>query len=334
MYQKDTMDNLTHTLFGAAVGRLFEEKLSRKAAFWTAAVSSNLPDADFIYRLEGAAKYFDEHRGFSHSVAGLPLEALVVAAVVWLFVGQKFKWIFLLALLASYGHMLLDLLNPYPTCALLPFTEKKFAWDLVFIVDPLLWLVFAVCLIWGRKSLGKWKTSGITALSIFAAYILLRLGSHELAAKKLLASPPVAAYERVKDYGIYPRLFGFWQWRYVVETDGNFYQGEVSLFEDRPYPGAKYAKVPENEFVAAAKETYLATVFLKFARFPYLSLYHQGDSTLVRWDDLRYVAPGEENFFGAAVLVSPSKQVVEMEAPPVLIKRTWRRIIGRWGEET
>ncbi len=172
------MDNLTHTLFGAAVRRLFEDKLPRKAAFWTAAVSSNLPDADFIYRLEGAAKYFDLHRGFSHSVGGLPLEALFVAGIIWLFVRQKFKWIFLLALLASFCHTLLDLFNPYPTCALLPFTDKKFAWDLVFIVDPLLWLVFSACLIWGRKSLGKWKTSGMTALSIFAAYTLLRLGAH------------------------------------------------------------------------------------------------------------------------------------------------------------
>ncbi|MCI0595246.1 MAG: metal-dependent hydrolase [candidate division Zixibacteria bacterium] len=326
------MDNLTHTLFGAAVGRLFEDKLPRKAAFWTAAVSSNLPDADFIYRLEGAAKYFDLHRGFSHSIGGLPLEALAVAGIVWLFVRQKFKWIFLLALLASFCHTLLDLLNPYPTCALLPFTDKKFAWDLVFIVDPFLWLVFSACLIWGRRPLGKWKTSGMAALFIFAAYVFLRLGAHELAAKKLLARPPVALHETVKDYGVYPRLLGFWQWRYVVETDSNFYQGEVSFFEDRPYPPVKYAKAPENEFVAAAKETYLASVFLKFARFPYLSLYHRGESTLVRWDGLRYVAPGEENFFGAAILVSPSKQAVEMQAPPVLIKRTWRRIVGRWGE--
>ncbi len=147
-----------------------------------------------------------------------------------------------------------------------------------------------------------------------------------------MARPPIAAFETVKDYGVYPRPLGFWQWRYVLETDSNFYQGEVSIFKDRLYPPVKYAKVPENEFVAAAKQTYLASVFLKFARFPYLSLYHQGESTLVRWDDLRYVAPGEENFFGAAVLVSPSKEVLEMEAPPVLIKRTWRRIVGRWGE--
>ena len=326
------MDNLTHTMFGAAVGRLFEDKLPRKVAFWTATVSSNFPDLDFVYRLEGAAKYFDVHRGFSHSVGGLPLEALFVSAVIYLFVRQKFKWIFLVALFGSFGHTLLDLLNPYPTCALFPFTDKKFAWDLVFIVDPFIWIVLSACLIWGRKVLGKWKASGVAALSILAGYVLLRLGAHELAANKLLARPPVEIGEKVIDYGVYPRPLEFWQWRYVVETDSSFYRGDVSLFKERPYPSKRYAKAPEDEYIAAAKKTYLASVFLDFARFPYHSVYSRGESTLVRWDDLRYVEPGEENFFAAAVLLSPNKEAVELQAPPVLIKRTWRRIMGRWGE--
>jgi len=327
-------------MFGAAVGRLFEEKLPRRVAFWTVAASSNFPDLDFVYRLQGAAKYFDVHRGFSHSVAGLPLEALLVSGIIRLFVRrfdsahhkQKFKWIFLVALFGSFGHTLLDLLNPYPTCALLPFTDKKFAWDLVFIVDPFIWLVLITTLIWGRLKLVYRRVSALTALFVFAGYVGLRLFAHELAAKKLLARPPVEIGEKVIDYGVYPRPLEFWQWRYVVETDRSFYRGDVSLFKERPYPPKRYAKAPEDEYIAAAKKTYLASVFLDFARFPYPSVYGRGESTLVRWDDLRYVEPGEENFFAAAVLLSPNKEAVEMQAPPVLIKRTWRRIMGRWGE--
>ncbi len=327
------MDNITHTMFGAAVGRLFEEKLPRRTAFWTAVVSSNFPDLDFIYRLGGAAKYFDVHRGFSHSVSGMPLEALAVAGIIWLFVRQKFKWIFLVALLGTFGHTLLDLLNPYGTCALLPFTEKKFAWDLVFIADPFIWLVLITTLVWGRLKLDFRRASALTALFVFAGYVSLRLASHELAAKKLLARPPVEAREKILDYGVYPRPLEFWQWRYVLETDSSFYCGEVSIFAGRPFSVAHYVKLEENEYVAAAKESYLAQVFLRFARFPYLSLDHRKENILVRWDDLRFVAPGEENFFAALVLVSPKKEIVELAAPPVLVKRVWRRIMGTWGAE-
>ncbi|MCI0329709.1 MAG: metal-dependent hydrolase [candidate division Zixibacteria bacterium] len=328
------MDNLTHTLFGAAVGRLFEDKLPRRVAFWTAAASSNFPDLDFVYRLDSAAKYFDLHRGFSHSVVGLSLEAVLVAGVIYLFVRQKFKWIFLVALMGSFGHTLLDLLNPYPTCALLPFTDRKFAWDLVFIVDPFIWLVLITALIWGRVKFDFRKGAALTALFVFSGYVTLRLFAHEGAAQKLLARPPVETGEKVRDWGVYPRPLEFWQWRYVLETDNNFYRGEVSLFADTPLPAARYAKIGENDYVAAAKESYLSRVFLRFARFPYLSLDHRGEDILVRWDDLRYAAPGEENFFNALVLVSPEKKIVELGAPPVLVKRVWQRVMGKWGSKT
>jgi hypothetical protein len=37
----------------------------------------------------------------------------------------------------------------------------------------------------------------------------------------------------------------------------------------------------------------------------------------------------EENFFSARLEVSPKKEIIEMEAPPILVKRIWRRIKNR-----
>jgi len=323
------MDNITHTMVGAVIGRVFDEKLPPRVAFWTAAISSNMPDLDIIYRFEGAAKYFAEHRGYSHSVVGIPVEALVLAGIVWLFVRQKFWWIYLVALMGGFGHMIFDLLNPYGTYALLPFSDKRYACDLVFIVDPFIWVSLITALVWGRVRVNLRRASAGAVLFVLAGYIFLRTGAHQVAARQLLANPPITAEEKIADYGVYPKPLEFWQWRYVLETERNFYRGEVSIFGAGALSSLRYAKVLENDYVDAAKKSYLAQVFLGFARFPYLSLDHIGKNTIVRWDDLRYVAPKEENFFSAQVEVSPEKQIVELEAPPMLVKRIWRRIKNR-----
>ncbi len=315
------------------IGRVFDEKLPPRVAFWTAAIASNMPDLDIVYRFEGAAKYFAEHRGYSHSVVGIPVEALVLAGIIWLCVKQKFLWIYLVALIGGFGHMIFDLLNPYGTYALLPFSDKRYACDLVFIVDPFIWVSLITALVWGRVRANLRRASAIAVFLVLAGYIFLRVGAHQVAAKQLLAKPPIAADERVADYGVYPRPLEFWQWRYVLETERNFYRGEVSIFGAGVFSSVRYAKLQENEYVDAAKKSYLAQVFLGFARFPYLSLDHIGENTIVRWDDLRFVAPKEENFFSARVEVSPKKEIIELEAPPIGVQRVWRRLVKRWGEK-
>lgn len=311
------------------MGRVFDGKVSPKVAFWTAVVSSNMPDLDIVYRFEGAAKYFAEHRGYSHSVAGIPVEALGLAGVVYLFSRKNFGWIYLIALLGGLGHMILDLLNPYGTYALLPFSDKRYALDLVFIVDPFVWLILIVSLVWGRVKFNLRKVTAMAVLVVFGGYALLRLGAHELAGAKLLAHSPAPAAEKVVDYGIYPDPLRFWYWGYVLETKTNFYRGELSLLGTEKPSAARYAKVEENEYAQAAKRSYMTQVFLGFARFPYLSFAPVGENVIVRWDDLRYTAPGETNFFSARVLVSPDKKITELEAPPFWMKRLWRRLVNK-----
>ena len=71
------MFNSTHTFVGLLVARTGPDKWVRRAAV-TAIIASNLPDLDSIAGFWGTAAYLDHHRGFTHTLVGIPLLALMI----------------------------------------------------------------------------------------------------------------------------------------------------------------------------------------------------------------------------------------------------------------
>lgn len=144
------MENLTHTLFGATLYRCgFERYVPRTLPLWL--IGANLPDLDIVTRFFGPSVYLCHHRGLSHSALGLVVSALVMASVWWLLErlvsiqpeGARSAWprLFVASLVVLISHPLLDALNNYGVRPLLPFDNRWFYGDLVFIVDPWIWLM-------------------------------------------------------------------------------------------------------------------------------------------------------------------------------------------------
>ena len=134
------MDTLTHALLGAALGQVgFGRKLGWRATV-IGVVGAELPDADFlIHSASDPLLNVELHRHFTHSFAFSPVIALV-AVLPWFF-RAAFKEqrlaLFLCGLLACASHILLDACTSYGTQFLVPFTQHRFGWDLISIVDPL-----------------------------------------------------------------------------------------------------------------------------------------------------------------------------------------------------
>ena len=78
------MFNTTHTFVGIAIARAGTEKWARNAMI-TAVLASNFPDIDSITGLWGTAAYLDHHRGITHSLIGVPIFALILSGVIYLF---------------------------------------------------------------------------------------------------------------------------------------------------------------------------------------------------------------------------------------------------------
>jgi len=154
------MENLAHTLLGLSFAK---GGLERATPLATTAlvISSNLPDIDVLGRLQGGtAAYLDKHRGFTHGFVGLAILALALTLIL-MFVDRRFRLrrdvfrrplrpvrIFLLAYLGGLGHAFMDFTNSYGVRPLRPFSNRWFYGDLVFVVDPWIWLILGAAVVW------------------------------------------------------------------------------------------------------------------------------------------------------------------------------------------
>jgi inner membrane protein len=146
------LDNLTHTLFGLLLSKTRLGK-SAPSAVPVLLIGSNLPDLDFVTRfIGGHAAYLEHHRGITHAIVGIVVQIALVTLAAWglerVFVSRRVArtpWSSGSPLLASAAglcaHPLLDLLNEYGLRPWLPFSGSWIYGDLVFIVDPWLWLM-------------------------------------------------------------------------------------------------------------------------------------------------------------------------------------------------
>jgi inner membrane protein len=140
------MENLAHILTGVLVSRT---GLGSKVPYGTATlvIAANLPDLDSIAGFKGSLYYLHYHRGITHSVFGTLILAIVFTALVWVlkrWSTQKdtsLSGTLIAILIALATHPILDYTNSYGLWPFLPFSDQRVFGDLVFIVDPYLWLL-------------------------------------------------------------------------------------------------------------------------------------------------------------------------------------------------
>ena len=141
------MENLAHSLVGVALSRT---GLGRKTPYGTVSlvVAANLPDADIVVSGWGPLHYLHHHRGVTHSVLGVLALALLFSLLLKFLArfrsGDKaypFGPLLLSVTLTLVSHPLLDWTNSYGIRPWLPFSGKWYYGDLVYIVDPFLWLI-------------------------------------------------------------------------------------------------------------------------------------------------------------------------------------------------
>jgi len=145
------MDNLTHSLVGLAAAKAGLEKLSPGATA-LCVLASNSPDADIVTLIGGRWIYLQNHRGITHSIVGTIVLALalplVFHGVAWLIARlrkrkpeTRLRGLMIASIIVTASHPLLDWTNNYGVRLLLPWNSRWFYGDLVFIMDPVFWLV-------------------------------------------------------------------------------------------------------------------------------------------------------------------------------------------------
>lgn len=170
------MDNLAHSLVGLASAKAGLDRLSPYATT-VSVVTANIADADFVTLFFGDRwTLLQHHRGITHSILGTIAIALLVPVIALamerLVAGWRkreprirFRGLLIVSLLAATTHPILDLTNNYGVRPWLPWSGRWYYGDLVFIVDPYIWLLLG-SVVFLITSNSKFKTIAWTALGI------------------------------------------------------------------------------------------------------------------------------------------------------------------------
>lgn len=175
------MDNITHSLVGLAAAKAGLEKLS-PAATAACVIAANAPDCDILARLGGSWHYLHHHRGITHSILGTITLALLIPTLFYLgglFYARlkhekpclKFRGLLICSLILCASHPLMDWTNSYGLRPFLPWSGKWYYGDLVFIVDPWIWLAVGGASFLLTKS--GWRTFLWLALALILTAAIL-----------------------------------------------------------------------------------------------------------------------------------------------------------------
>ena len=181
------MEPLAHTLAGACLAESGLRRLSPLATS-TLIIAANISDVDGACYLHSADLAFAFRRGWTHGVLAIALLPVALTAAMLALdrvlsrrhperTPAKAGALLGLAALGVLSHPFLDWLNNYGIRLLMPFSERWFYGDTLFIVDPWLWLILggAVMLAWTTQTRGIITAAvlggGTTAVMLMAPIV-------------------------------------------------------------------------------------------------------------------------------------------------------------------
>jgi inner membrane protein len=243
----------------------------------------------------------------------------------------NWKLLYVYALLGSLLHLFQDFTNNYGVRPFAPFNEKWYAWDIVFIVDPIMLVAMLLALvlpglmalvteeIGSKKPQFRGRGAAIFALLCVAAVILVR-GIEHRRAVTALNSRTYRNEEPVRA-SAFPQPINPFSWNGVVETQDFFYMAPVdsSSGEIDPQNIAVVRFKPEETPVTlAAKKSRLGQVYLDWARYPLVTTEKlEGGRYLVQFEDLRFesaesIAQHQGPILAGYVVLDPQLRAEEM----------------------
>jgi inner membrane protein len=209
----------------------------------------------------------------------------------------------LLSAAAVLSHPMLDTLNTYGVRWLMPFSGRWFYGDVLFIVDPWLWLMLGGSLVWAwsRRRRNQYQASVPVTWALTLA--LIYIGAMAIAS---IVARRVVAREIGQQFGgaVLAVMAGplpltpLWRSFVVEQADhyrvGSFHwtrQPQLDLTRVVTYPRRHPVQHPAY---ALADSVVAFRRFLGWARFPALAVQQTGPGEfLVHAVDLRYArAPG------------------------------------------
>lgn len=298
------MDNLTHSLIGAALGQTGLKKLSG-LGMPTLIIAANIPDIDAACSVYGIQS-LEMRRGLTHG----PIAMLVLPVVLTGLMIAFDRWqarrgkrpearapvlpghLLLLAFVGTLSHPAFDWLNNYGVRLLEPLSSSWYHGDSIFIIDVWMWAALIGGYLWSRAAErrgGDWRRRGMVLMTGLSAYIL---GNGVITG---VAEARTAAWVH-GTYGVTPQLvvaspmpLAFWQREMLWRGDEQRGRRVINLAEGLlpsvfalEVTGPEPIGMDDPRIAAAARNDPKVRAFLFWSRMPFAV--KEADGSLVLGD--------------------------------------------------
>ena len=307
------MDPISQAALGAVVAQACAQHKLGFRVVVAGAIAGAMPDLDVFI----AGDYFanlQTHRGITHSLFFAPVVGPVLGFSIYkleciqsseLIDRDRLNYWILAVFLAILSHPLLDVLTPYGTQLLLPFSNQRFAIYAMPIIDPLYTvpLLVAVILAWRYRHRVKVQFIGISFLLISTSYLSYGWYLGQAATQE--------AVRQLENQGIhnavvqsFPTIFQIHYRRVVARTPTEDWVGYISMWRPCIIEWGIAERSPENSFNEVS-DLRAIRIFEWFAMgWLHKTVSERDGNTLYQLADLRYGlnTNPKESFFSLNVI--------------------------------
>ncbi len=303
------MDNVSHTLTGWALSRAAGTR-PPPGTLLALVLASNLPDIDIVLQARSDAAYILFHRGLTHSLVGLVLLPLTLAAALWWAYGgrTRFRWFALVCAAGVATHLRSDLVTPGGTMLLYPFYAERVALEWLFIVDLVTWALPVGVLLVSRRRPSQGRAAVTVWLLALLVYGAVAGGIHRRAVSAV-AEAERAGGRRVAEAVVFPRLGAPWRWSGFAVAHEDSPEPRIAEYRVRGVPpqvvpAGRVDRGFDDPWVARALATKEGQAYLWWARLPVADVERADGMAVVTLRDLRFgraLVPAAESWAPFAI---------------------------------
>jgi inner membrane protein len=290
------VDNLCHSLVGMALSRAGLNKRTALATS-TLVIANNLPDIDVgVFATSTLAMSF--RRGWTHGVLAQATLPIVLTGAMLLYDRYRKKaspddrvnagQILLLSYIGVLLHVFMDFTNSYGVRLLMPFSDRWFYGDALYIVDPWLYLVLGVGWLLAKRN----PRAARIGVALAAIYVVAMLASNLIARREVANGIVRAGRPAETRFMVTPVVVNPFRREVVIDFGDRYEKGNL-WFDPMPHfrpAGFGIEKGFELPEVQQALQSPLARSYLRWSRFPFIQVNPADGSVLI--NDYRYANVG------------------------------------------
>ena len=242
----------------------------------TLVIANNLPDIDIgVFATNTLAMSF--RRGWTHGVLAQLTLPIALTGAMLLYDRYRHKsspgervvpsQILLLSYIGVLLHVFMDFTNSYGVRLLMPFSDRWFYGDALYIVDPWLYLVLGIGWWLGRRN----ARAARTGVALAAIYVMAMLASNALARREVARGLTRAGRPADTRFMVTPVVVNPFRREVVIDVGDRYEKGNL-WFDPLPHFRPAGFGIEKGFDIAEVQEVLaspLARAYLRWSRFPF-----------------------------------------------------------------